>query len=71
MKIVSLLLFVGLLVISTGPHFYYLWKKEDYKTFKVIVGIISLTLAAGVILIFSIQLPSIANIFNSMNHFVK
>lgn len=71
MKILSFFLFVGFVVISTGPHLYYLWKREEHNTFKVVVGIVSLAAVAGIILIFGIQVPSIASLFNSLNDLVK
>ncbi|WP_318505306.1 hypothetical protein [Bacillus sp. T3] len=71
MKLLSFLLFVGLVVISTWPHLYYLWKREEHKTFKVVIGILSLAAVAGVILIFGIQVPSIASLFNGLNDLVK
>jgi len=71
MKLLSFLLFVGLVAISTGPHLYYLWKREERNTFKVVIGILSLAAVAGLILIFGIQVPSIASLFNSLNDLVK
>lgn len=71
MKILSFLLFIGLVVVSTWPHLYNLWKREEHKTFKIIVGIVSLAAVAGIILIFGIQVPSIASLFNGLNDLVK
>lgn len=71
MKILSSLLFILLVMISSGYHAYYVWKKKDFKTFKVVIGIVSLAVLSGILLIFGIQIPSIAELFNSLNQIVK
>jgi len=71
MKILLSLLFIGLVVISTGTHSYFVWKNKDYKTLKVQAGIISVAIIAGIFLIYGYQDPSISSILNRLSPLEK
>ncbi|MGJ7919454.1 hypothetical protein [Neobacillus sp. LXY-4] len=67
MDILFSLFFIGLVLLSSGIHAYFVWKKEDYKTLKVQVGIISLAILGGIFLIFNYNDASIASLLNGLS----
>ncbi len=71
MNILFSLVFIVLVVISFFPHAYFVWKKKDFKTFKVQVWIICLAIIIGVLLISDFHLPSIAGTLNKMSPLEK
>lgn len=71
MKILLSLTLILLIFLSSAAHGYFLMKKQDYRTLKVVVSIISLAIISGVLMIFGILEPSIASMFNSLNQLIK
>ena len=67
MNIIKSLLFIFLLAISSGSHTYHVWKKQDYRTLKVQIGIMSLAILVGLLLIFYFQTYSIAYFLNELS----
>ncbi|AGK52592.1 hypothetical protein [Bacillus sp. 1NLA3E] len=67
MNILLSLLFIVIVVLSFFPHGYFVWKKKDYKTFKVQVWIIGLAVLTGILLISDFHGPSIASTINKMS----
>lgn len=71
MKVLVSLILIVLIWLSSASHLYYLLKKQEYRTLKVIVSMISLAIISGVLMIFGILEPSIASMFNSIHQIVK
>ncbi len=71
MKILLSLVLIFLICISSTTNCYFLIKNKDYRTFKVVVSIISLAVVSGILLIFEIKGYSIASIFNGLSQLVK
>lgn len=71
MKILLSLLFIILIGISLATNSYYLLKNKEYRTLKVVMGIISIAIVSGILLIFEVHEHSIASIFNGLNQLVK
>lgn len=69
MKILLSLLLILLILATSGLHIYFVWKRKDYKTLFIQLGIIGLTIIFGIITIYDVDLYSISKILNLMNPF--
>jgi TRAP-type C4-dicarboxylate transport system permease small subunit len=67
MKILSILLLIGLIVITTLPYTFRELKNQEYKTLFVQMGIIGLAVVAGIFLIYELREPSISRILNILS----
>jgi hypothetical protein len=67
MNLIKSLLFIFLVAISTGSHTYHVWKKQDFRTLKVQIAIMSLAILTGLLLIFFFQTYSIAYFINELS----
>jgi len=59
------ILFICIVLGTSGLHIYFVWKKKDYITFYVQIGIIGLAIAAGVLSIYN--LPNMLSISKLLN----
>lgn len=71
MKILLCLLLIGLIVLSITPHFYFVWKKKDYRTLMIQVGIIGLAIVSGIIAIYDVNIPSLSGLLNTLSPLEK
>lgn len=69
MKILLSLLLILLILATSGLHIYYVWKRKDYKTLVIQLGIIGLTIIFGIFTIYTDDLYSISKLLNMMNPF--
>lgn len=67
MNILLCLLLIVLIAITTGTHIYFVWKKKDYKTLFVQFGIVSLSIVAGILVIYNLADPSISKLLNMLS----
>lgn len=68
MNILLSLLFISLVVATSGLHVFFIWKRKDYKTLFVQIGMIGLAIIAGVLSIYNIpDLYSIAKLLNLLS----
>jgi hypothetical protein len=71
MNILLSLLFIVLIVLTTGTHIYFVWKRKYYKMLFVQFGIISLTIILGVLAIYDLTDPSISKLLNMLSPLEK
>lgn len=67
MKILLSLLFIVLIILTTGFHAYFVWKSKDYKMLFVQLGIVGLTIIAGILVIYDLSDPSISELLNMLS----
>jgi len=71
MNILLSLLLVFLIILTTGSHIYFVWKKKDYKTLMIQIGIAGIALLAGIVIITDISSLSISKILNTLSPIEK
>lgn len=71
MNILMSLLLIILVVATTGFHAYFVWKRKDHKTLFVQMGIVCLTIIAGIFIIYDLTDPSISKLFNMLSPLEK
>jgi len=71
MNILLSLLLVLLILLTTGTHIYFVWKKKDYKTLMIQIGILGFALLAGLVIITDISSLSISKILNTLSPLEK
>lgn len=69
MKILLSLLFILLIFATSGIHTYIVWKRKDFKTLYIQLGIIGLAVILGVITIYNFDIPSISKQLNMLSPF--
>jgi hypothetical protein len=71
MKILFSLLLVILIVLTSGSHTYFVWKKKDFRTLSIQIGILGLAILAGIVVINDISYLSISKVFNMLSPLEK
>lgn len=71
MNLLLSILLVVLIIITTGSHVYFVWKKKDYRTLITQVGIISLAILAVILVINDFSFFSIAKLMNTLSPLEK
>lgn len=68
MNILISVLFIILVLGTSGLHMYFIWKKKEYKTLFAQLGIIGLAIVGGVLTIYnSPDLFSISKLLNLLS----
>ncbi|GGH88418.1 hypothetical protein JOD43_000718 [Pullulanibacillus pueri] len=67
MKILTCLLLIILLLLTSGLHLYFVWKKKDFKTLLTQVAILGLTILFGILAIYNVDHLSISRLLNAIN----
>ncbi|WP_034261886.1 hypothetical protein [Bacillus sp. J33] len=71
MKILLSLLLVILVVLTAGTHIYFVWRKKDFKTLMIQIGIAGLAILAGIVIITDLSYLSISKILNTISPLEK
>ena len=71
MKILMSLLLAFLIIITTSYHGYFIWKNKDYKTLIIQIGIVCLTIVAGILVVNDPSYVSISKILNMLSPIEK
>jgi branched-subunit amino acid transport protein AzlD len=71
MNILLSLLLIVLIVLTTGTHIYFVWKRNHYKMLFAQLGIISLTIILGLLVIYDLSDPSISKLLNMLSPLQK
>ncbi|MFD2924547.1 hypothetical protein [Halobacillus naozhouensis] len=61
------LLLVVLIVLTTGTHIHFVWKRNHYKMLAAQLGIISLTIILSILAIYDLSDPSISKLLNMLS----
>lgn len=71
MKFAMSVLLIFLILITSGVHLYFVWKKKDYRTLYVQFGIVGVAIFLGVWAIWGEQIISISSLFNAISPFKR
>ncbi|MDQ1000216.1 multisubunit Na+/H+ antiporter MnhC subunit [Neobacillus niacini] len=69
MKILLSILFILLILVTTGTHLYFVWKRKEFKTLFVQLGIIGGAVILGIITIYELDPPSFSKLLNTLSPF--
>ncbi|MDR4949805.1 hypothetical protein [Neobacillus cucumis] len=68
MNILISVLFIILVLGTSGLHMYFIWKKKEYKTLFAQLGILGLAIVGGVLTIYNFpNLFSISKLLNLLS----
>ena len=62
MTILLSILLIVLIVLTTGYHAYFVWKRKDYKMLLVQLGIVGLAIIAVILVVYNLRDPSISKL---------
>ena len=71
MNIIMSLVLIILILLTSGIHLYFVWKKRDLRTLYTQIGILGLTVILGILSIWGFTEPSISTLFDTISPFKK
>jgi hypothetical protein len=71
MKILMSLVLIVLILLTSGIHVYFVWKKGDRRTLYTQLSLLGLTIIAGILGVWGVTEPSISTLINGISPFKK
>lgn len=71
MKIIMSLVLIVLILLTSGVHVYFIWKKGDRRTLYTQLSLLGLTIIAGILGVWGVTEPSISTLINGISPFKK
>lgn len=71
MKILMSLVLIVLVLLTSGIHVYFVWKKGDRRMLYTQLSLLGLTIIAGILGVWGVTEPSISTLINGISPFKK